>query len=142
MHISEINIRTLQKKDVDEVIDLLQSLSNYRPNKESYSLICNDFFSQQNVFSIVAIFNNKIIGYGSIVIETKIRGGRKGHIEDIVTHQNYRNKQIGSKIIDNLFKIAKKKECYKISLECNKNNVPFYINNKFEISGTGMQRFL
>ena len=142
MHISEINIRTVQKNDIAAVIDLLQSISNFKPNKKEYSIIYNEFFSQQNVFSIVAIFNNKIVGYGSIVIETKIRGGRKGHIEDIVTHPKFRKKQIGSKIIDNLLKIAKKKECYKISLECNKDNIPFYINNNFEISGTGMQQFL
>ena len=142
MHISEINIRRIKKNDMNEVIDLLQSLSKYNPNKKNYPLIYKEFFSQQNVFSIVAIFNNKIIGYGSIVIETKIRGGRKGHIEDIVTHQKYRKKQIGSKIINNLLKIAKKKECYKISLECNNDNIPFYINNSFEISGTGMQKFL
>jgi glucosamine-phosphate N-acetyltransferase len=142
MHISEINIRKIQKNDVSEVIDLLQSLSCYKPNKKNYSLICNEFFSQQNVFSLVAIFNHKIVGYGSIVIETKIRGGRKGHIEDIVTHKNFRKKQIGRKIINNLLKIAKKKECYKISLECNKDNVSFYINNNFEINGIGMQKLL
>lgn len=142
MNISEINIRTAQKNDIAEVIDLLQYLSDFKPDKKKYSIIHNEFFSQQNVFSIVAIFNDKIVGYGSIVIETKIRGGRKGHIEDIVIHPKFRKKQVGSKIIENLLKIAKKKECYKISLECNNDNIPFYINNSFEISGTGMQKFL
>lgn len=60
-----------------------------------------------------------------MIIETKIRGGRKGHIEDIVTHPKFRKKQIGSNIIYNLLKIVKKKECYKISLVCNKSNNVF-----------------
>ncbi|MDC1087325.1 GNAT family N-acetyltransferase [Alphaproteobacteria bacterium] len=142
MNVSSIIIRPLEKSDMFDVIELLQLLSNFKPSKKNYNKIWHDFKSQNNVHSLVAIIDNKIVGYGSIVIETKIRGGRKGHIEDIVTHQNFRKKQIGSKIICNLFKIAKKKECYKISLECNKDNIPFYINNNFEISGTGMQQFL
>ena len=137
-----INIRKLEKDDVSSVIELLQSLSSYKPSSKSYSKICSIFFNQKNVFSLVAVVNKEVVSYGSIIIETKIRGGKKGHMEDVVTHVNFRKKKIGTKIINNLFEIAKKEGCYKVSLECNKYNIPFYKNCKFEISGIGMQRFL
>ena len=42
------------------------------------------------------------MGYGSIVIETKIRGGKMGHVEDIVSHSLFRKKGIGKAVVDSI----------------------------------------
>ena len=49
-----------------------------------------------------------------------------GHIEDIVVSKKYRNRNYGTKIIEELIKIGKEKKCYKISLNCNNENINFY----------------
>ena len=84
--VKNISIREIVQSDMVAVIELLQSMSEFKPSKSEYLLIWNSFHQQSNVHSLVAVIDNQIVGYGSIIIETKIRGGKMGHIEDIVSH--------------------------------------------------------
>ena len=49
-----------------------------------------------------------------------------GHIEDIVSHKDYRGQNLGLIIIDTLKHIGKGQGCYKIILDCSEKNVGFY----------------
>lgn len=137
-----ISVRSVKQEDMTYVIDLLQSLSKFKPAPSKYSLIWDRFNRQSNTHSLVAIIKNEIVGYGSIIIEAKIRGGKVGHIEDIVSHKKYRNQGIGKKVLNALYKIAKKNNCYKIILQCKEKNLDFYQNNHYEENGISMQRFI
>ena len=136
----KIFVRKIKKVDISFVIELLQSISDYKPSKKDYSKIWNKFNNQKNVHALVALINNKIVGYGSVVIETKIRGGKMGHIEDIVSHKKFRNIGIGKNIVNELFILAKKKGCYKMSLQSKKHNTSFYKKCGYKINGITMQR--
>ncbi len=135
-------IRLIKKNDMSFVIELLQSISKYKPSKSEYTKIWNKFKNQKNIHAIVAITNNKIVGYGSIVIETKIRGGKMGHIEDIVSHKDFRKSGVGRAILDKLFVLAKKKGCYKVALQCKKHNISFYKKCKYKVNAITMQRLI
>jgi glucosamine-phosphate N-acetyltransferase len=139
---TRILVRDTRETDMSEVIELLQSLSEFNPPKKDYPNIWREFCAQDNVHSLVAIIGGRIIGYGSVLIETKIRGGKLGHIEDIVSHPNYREKGIGNAIVTSLFDIAKTKGCYKVALQCKEHNVMFYTKCDYERSGVAMQRFV
>jgi glucosamine-phosphate N-acetyltransferase len=78
----------------------------------------------------VCHIENKIIGTGTILYETKIiHGGKKvGHIEDVVVDSTYRGKGIASEIIKLLIEDSKK-ECYKVILDCNYDTIQFYEKN-------------
>ena len=52
--------------------------------------------------------------------------GLVGHIEDIVTHSEYRGLNLGRLVIETLKGIGKAKGCYKIILDCSEKNVAFY----------------
>ena len=136
-----INLRKIAKADMTDVVEILQQLSIFKPPKNQYQKIWNKFSKQKNLHSLVATIDNKIVGYGSIVIETKIRGGKTGHIEDIVSHRNYKKRDIGRSIVNGLFDIAKKKGCYKVVLQCKANNKDFYKKCHYKLSGIAMQRF-
>ena len=114
--VKNISIRAVLQSDMNAVIELLQSISEFKPSISEYLPIWNSFCQQTNVHSLVAVLDSKIVGYGSIVIETKIRGGKMGHIEDIVTHLDYRNMGMGKLIILQLIKIAEQCKCYKVSI--------------------------
>ena len=137
-----ISTRIVEQNDMEAVIELLQSMSEFKPLKSEFSSIWNSVCEQSNVHSLVAVMNNQIVGYGSIVIETKIRGGKSGHIEDIVSHSLYRAKGIGRVILDVLFDLAKENGCYKVSLQCKEHNIEFYEKCDYELSGVAMQRFV
>ena len=140
--VKNISIREVVQSDMDAVIELLQSMSEFKPSKSEYLPIWKSFHQQSNVHSLVAVIDNQIVGYGSIVIETKIRGGKMGHIEDIVSHSLFRKKGIGKAIVDGLFDVAKINGCYKVALQCKEQNVKFYEKCGYELSGLAMQMFV
>ena len=135
-------IEPLQRKHMEQVILLLQNMSVYLPPKDSYDDIWESFINQPNVHSVVATENEEVVGYGALVIEAKIRGGKIGHIEDIVSHPNKRNMDIGKMVVNALYKIAKTKQCYKVSLQCQQHNIPFYEKCEYKVRGTAMHRFI
>jgi len=137
-----MEVTSTERKHVDEVMNLLQSLSNFYPEKKNYDDLWDLFDQQENVFSVVVLDNDNVVGYGSIVIEVKIRGGKMAHIEDIVSHPDYRNMGIGKKIMDSLSNIAKQNYCYKIALQCREDKIEFYKKCGYEVSGCSMQMFL
>ena len=142
MNKNKIFVRQTNKSDINQIIDLLQSISEFRPDKNEYKNIFEEFSRQRNVYSFVAIIDNKIVGYGAIIIEIKIRGGKLGHIEDIVSDENYRRIGIGNAILQSLFDVARKSGCYKVALQCKDHNMIFYKKNGYSQSGVGMQRML
>lgn len=93
-----MEIREITLLDVDFVIDMLQDISLFEPKKSVRQEIFNEFISQSNVLGFVYILEDTIVGYGSLVFETKIRGGRVGHIEDIVVNTKFRKKILDLKL--------------------------------------------
>ena len=138
----DFSIRTVKETDMEFVVELLQQISDFKPPKSSYSEIWNSFCKQSNVHSLVAVIDKQIVGYGSITFETKIRGGKMGHIEDIVSHPNFKKIGIGKSIVNALFDLAKINDCYKVNLQCKEDNVYFYEKCGYINSGLAMQRFL
>jgi glucosamine-phosphate N-acetyltransferase len=72
--------------------------------------------------------NRQVIGTATLLIEQKFihNGGKAGHIEDVATRKGYEGKGIGKKVIEELIKIAKENECYKVILDCNEKVTGFY----------------
>ena len=71
--VRNISIREVIQSDMDAIIELLQSISEFKPSKADYLPTWNSVCEQTNVHSLVAVIDSQIVGYGSIVIETKIR---------------------------------------------------------------------
>ena len=137
-----ISIRAVEQNDLEAVIQLLQSISEFKPSRLDFLTIWNSICEQSNVHSLVAIIDKQVVGYGSIVIEIKPSGAKMGHIEDIVSHPLFRKKGIGKAVLDSLFKVAKANDCYKVAIQCKENNIEFYEKCEYELSGVAMQRFI
>jgi glucosamine-phosphate N-acetyltransferase len=67
----------------------------------------------------------QIVACGSIFTEQKLvrGGGIVGHIEDIAVSKTMQGKQLGIRVIKALEEIGRQKGCYKIILDCGKNNI-------------------
>tara|TARA_B100000029_G_C16767932_1_gene664388 strand:+ start:67 stop:456 length:390 start_codon:yes stop_codon:yes gene_type:complete len=126
---------------MEEIVGLLKEISPYSPTKDAYENIWAAFYNQPNLYSRVAIHEGMVVGYGAIIIERKIRGGKLGHIEDIVSHPNFRGQNIGATIVKTLYRIAKNKGCYKVALHCSRDQAGFYEKCLLKIAGYSMQRF-
>lgn len=140
--LNDILIRRVSKNDLPKVIDLLQEISVYNPPKKKLESIWERYSNQQNIFGYCFFFNDKLIGYGSINLEMKLKKGLMAYIEDIVVHKEFRNKKIGKLIVDYLIEVTEKEGCYKIKIDCSKNNILFYKKLGFRGNGFSMVKSL
>lgn len=86
----------------------------------------------------------ELVASGTLIIEPKIiRNGKNvGHIEDIVVSKFMRGKNISQKILNMLKEFAKNKNCYKVILDCNDNDIKkVYIKNGFSVKGIQMAEY-
>jgi len=139
---SKINFRPVKEDDINDVFILLNQLKNIDLEKIDRKKAWNDFNSNTSSNSIVGIYNNRIVAYGSVVIENKIRGEAAGHIEDIVVDTEVRGKMVGVSLIKELIEISRRKGCYRITLFCDKKLINFYSRNGFKVDNVIMKKYL
>ncbi len=139
---SGVNFRLVKEEDINDVFILLNQLKKTDLEKIDRKKAWNDFNSNTSSNSIVGIYNNRIVAYGSVVIENKIRGEVAGHIEDIVVDSEVRGKMVGVSLIKELIEISRKKGCYRITLFCNKKLINFYSRNGFKVNNIIMKKYL
>ncbi|MFL2991696.1 MAG: GNAT family N-acetyltransferase [Cytophagales bacterium] len=139
---SEIFFRNIIESDMKEVSILLNQLKEMDLSSINYNDAWNRFISNSSSNSIVGILEDKVVAYGSIVVENKIRGEVAGHIEDIVVDDRVRGKMLGVKLVKELVEIGKTKGCYRITLFCDKKLIQFYERNGFEVNNVMMKTYL
>ena len=139
---SKVIFRNIEKKDLDQVFVLLNQLKQIEIDTIDKDKAWSDFINNTGSNSVVGLYNNKIVAYGSVVVENKIRGEVAGHIEDIVVDSEVRGKMIGVSLIKELIKVAKNKGCYRITLFCKETLVNFYGRNGFEVNNVVMKKYL
>ncbi|KFD47987.1 acetyltransferase, GNAT family [Trichuris suis] len=69
-----------------------------------------------------------IVATCSLVLEHKFihSCGARGRLEDLVVLREYRSRQLGKLLLESLRQLAKHLRCYKVSLECKDELVPYY----------------
>lgn len=139
---SELVFRSIIKEDLDDVFILLNQLKEKDIDSLDKDVSWKNFISNTGANSIVGLYENRIVAYGSIVIENKIRGDIAGHIEDIVVDTTVRGKMVGVKLVKELVNIGKSKGCYRITLFCDKKLIKFYERNGFKVNNVMMKCFL
>ena len=139
---SKVIFRNIEKKDLDQVFVLLNQLKQIEIDTIDKDKAWSDFINNTSSNSVVGLYNNKIVAYGSVVIENKVRGEVAGHIEDIVVDSEVRGKMIGVSLIKELIKVAENKGCYRITLFCKETLVNFYGRNGFEVNNVVMKKYL
>ena len=141
MNNEKIKFRKVERKDLGEVFLLLQQLTEIDYSNRDEEDCWNKFNSNTSSNSIVGLYKDEVIAYGSLVVENKIRGEAAGHIEDIVVDNKVRGNNVGVMLIDELIKIGKEKECYRITLFCKEHLIKFYNKNGFEVNSMAMKLF-
>jgi GNAT superfamily N-acetyltransferase len=137
---TNLRICPFKLKDVKEVLEILQSVSVYQLNLKELIKRTNIFLKQTNTYACVVRDNDTIIGFGSLFLIYKLRG-TAAIIEDLAVKKERRRQRVGSLIVQHLLKYARKKNCYKISLESSKIAEKFYKLQKFNFYGKIMKRF-
>lgn len=125
---------------LEQVVPLLQGLSIFEPPPESYDEIWSRFSDQSNSFPIVVMSEELVVAFGVLLIENKVRGGKLGHIEDVVSHPEKRGIGAGSLVVRELMELAEALGCYKVALHCQERNVGFYEKQGLKVNGKSMHK--
>lgn len=128
-------IRNLKREDKQEYLDLLIQLNGFKCDPEKFDSVFDTLGNESRVY--VLISDNKIVSTLKVIFEPKFYEN-VAHIEDVVTDALYRNRGFASKLLNHAIREAKKQNCYKVILNANKYNVPFYTKNNFVEKGSEM----
>ena len=71
---SDIKFRKIIKEDLEDVFLLLNQLKEKNVNTIDLETAWKNFKSNSSSNSIVGIYNDRVVAYGSIVIENKNKG--------------------------------------------------------------------
>jgi|TARA_R110000824_G_scaffold312435_1_gene499472 glucosamine-phosphate N-acetyltransferase len=137
-------IRELETLDLDDnYFNLLCQLSG-KPQElhwETYSIFWLKYSNNDDHQAFVYEDEGRVIGTATVLIENKLLhyGSRVGHIEDVVVDKNIRKSGVGRELVKACVDFGRYKECYKVILDCSKENVPFYEGCGFTFSENCMR---
>ena len=137
-----IRLRKANKKDVDDILDLLYQLQRPRPRTvQEYTAFRKRIFQylgERDKRIIVSELDSKIVGLASTVLLPRLnRTKLELYIPDLVVSENHRGSGVGKSLIESCISMAKKKKCFRIRLESGnqrKGAHQFYKNMGFEQS--------
>ena len=138
-----VKIRKLQEKDLFngflESLDSLRKASDLSPKKAKTIFKKMRLVPDHIIY--VAVLDSKIIGAATIFVEQKFihKGGKVGHIEDVVVSKEHQGEGIGLKLIKALIRYTEKKGCYKTVLDCTDEVMPFYKKLGFQHFSNSMR---
>lgn len=111
----DIEIDKMTIKDLESIKNIL--ISDF-DDFWNYNILKDELKSENSKY-IRAKFNNEIVGFAGIKILFD-----EADIMNIVVKKDYRNKGIGSILLENLILLSKKLCLNSLSLEVNEENIP------------------
>jgi len=124
LNINDFNYFINNLNDDHQIFIVMDNINNNNNSNSNTNINITNNESNNNVSNN----DENIIGSATILIETKIihNFGKVAHIEDVIVDNNYRGKGLGKMLINTCINYAKDHNCYKIILNCNDKNIPFY----------------
>jgi glucosamine-phosphate N-acetyltransferase len=137
-----IFLRELNFTDYDEYLQLMYEFTNYHYHitQEQFQITLDKMKHNKINKIFVLLFNNEIIGAGTIFRIEKLHNNPIGQIEDVIISEKYRGKGYGNILIKKLVDIGlNEMKCYKIILNCLEHNIEFYEKCQFIKVGVEMK---
>lgn len=146
-------IKFSTKADLEKLIsirlEMLRIVNDLNENYEfssDFKKEVSDYFINGNQDTVIAIDEeneNKIIGcatlsYIYIMPTFSHPSGKRGHLMNVYTNENYRRQGIAQKMINMLLEEAKKRKLTEISLDATEMGKPLYEKIGFIKNDSGM----
>ena len=139
----DVKYRLIRADELPALLDLYKYLhvtDAPLPEEGRLQEIWNDFLTDSKVHCLVGEVDNRLVATCILtVIPNLTRGARPyGLIENVVTHADYRQKGIGTRLLQYAQDIAKGKNCHKVMLITQRQEeatLRFYDNAGFQRNG-------
>lgn len=131
-------IRKLSELDYNNYLELIRDFRDTFFTEDDFKNVLEKIKVNSDIWVIE--IDKKLICTATIIYETKFIFNicKSAHIEDVCTKKEYRGMKYGKKMIEHLISEAKKNDCYKINLVCNKDTTNFYKSCGLEERGVQM----
>ena len=136
-----VTIRLFQPKDKEKLVEMYASLSDeaVRWGMPPYTRekLERWFTNLENFISLVAFHNNKIVGHAQIYKNPHPRRKGTGGLI-IYLHQDFHNIGLGTRMLQQLLKLARKEKMHRLTLWVvadNKRAIRLYEKMGFQIEG-------
>ncbi|KAM9889187.1 hypothetical protein OXX80_005694 [Metschnikowia pulcherrima] len=138
-------IRSVTKSDHRQYLQTLSVLTTIgNVTEKQFCELVEEWNRYPEIYypRVVVDAENNVVATGMLLVEQKlIHGcGRVGHIEDIAVAESQQGKKLGNSLIAYLSKLAEDKKCYKVILDCSKENVGFYEKCGYKNAGVEMTK--
>tara|TARA_B100001989_G_C24418557_1_gene402812 strand:+ start:76 stop:549 length:474 start_codon:yes stop_codon:yes gene_type:complete len=130
-----IEIRKANVKDIGIIFNFIKKLADFEKSPKEVitnpDLIKKKIFQKNsNIFSLIALNNDKPVGFVVYFFNYSTWTGKKGlYIEDLFIDPEIRRCGVGSKIMKSLSKIAINNDCARMEfnvLDWNEDAIKFY----------------
>lgn len=129
----KITIRLMTMDDIDDIMEIEMLSFNIPWSRDSFVL---ELTSNKFAKYIIARVGNKVVGYAGM---WKILD--EGHITNIAVHPEYRQRKIGTGLVEVLLSLAQEFEILKLTLEVRKSNTAAQIlYKKFGFETLGVRK--
>jgi len=134
-----IVIRKATENDFGAIFELIKEFSLFIKTPEKVTLTLDQLLKDKDDFNcLVAIDNEKIIGYAAYFYAYYSWSGKSLYIDDLFVIEDYRGRHVGTMLIRFLANLAKQENCKKMKWQVsnwNKPAIAFYKNLGAEIDG-------
>jgi len=124
-------IRRAEENDFSSIYKLNQEFAHFIKTPEKFYISLEQMIAEQHFFKMLVIENEslEIIGFATTYIAWYSWIGKSLYLDDIYIQEKYRGRGLGSKLMDEVFAMAKKENCRKIRWQVSKwntNAIEFY----------------
>merc|ERR1711962_1069251 len=124
---SSLLVRPLRLSDFDTgFLALLAQLTSVGEiTRQQWEERWKELKSSSSYFIVVL---EKVVGAATLLVEKKFihECGQVGRVEDVVVSDEYRGRQLGKLLVSSCSLLAKRLDCYKVTLNCADKMVKFY----------------
>ncbi|NGQ94872.1 GNAT family N-acetyltransferase [Brevibacillus sp. SYP-B805] len=137
---NDVDIRYIRQDEIQKLLDLYKHLHKDDPelNVDSINSLWEQICNDKNMHYIVAEKDAQLVASCVLVIVPNLtRNARPyGLIENVVTHNDFRRKGYGTKVLRKALNIAWEHNCYKVMLltgSKQEGTLKFYENAGFKM---------
>ena len=139
-------VREARVEDLGQILRLLYQLSPPGPggetDRETGSPLIARLIGNPDYCLCVAELDGESVGTATLLVQLNLSHGGKpcAHLENVVTDRRFRGKGIGREMVGFLVAKARESGCYKVILNCEAKNIPFYKRCGFRTTGEAEMR--
>jgi ribosomal protein S18 acetylase RimI-like enzyme len=113
----KITIRKSSEKDFPAIFSLIKELAVFEKAPERVTNSVEQMINEKDFFQcyVAENDNKEIVGMTVFFFAYYTWVGKSLYVDDLYVKEAYRGKQIGTKLLEKIFEIAKKENCKRVS---------------------------